>query len=475
LNQESLAMPKIAAAFVLSLLLSSTAPSAETVTVLDGSERTALRITVYNNNFAAVSEARALSVPEGLNRIEFGGVSAMIEPETALLEGGDFEFIEQNFDYDLLSPGKLIEKAVGKQILVERMNPATGKTNVEEATVLSANNGVVLRFRDGIEIFQQGGFPERFAFKEIPANLRAKPTLSTLVNAAQPFQGEVRLSYLTGGFQWKADYVGNLSADEKTMDIQAWVTLSNTSGTDFSRVKLQLVAGEVNRATPRIHYEMADKVVYAVGGTPAREALGDFHLYTVAHPTDIQNNQTKQVALFAAAAVPVEKFYVFDSVGETEKFQPVKVYYEFDNMAENRLGFPVPAGIFRVYAGDSTGKAQFVGESAISNTPENERVILQPGNAFDVTVSEKVASYKRDERRDPENRVAYIETFGKEVTVKNAKEAPVTVRFFEHFYGNWQILAESQKHVEESAREIYWEVSVPAKGEAKLTYTKRTW
>jgi hypothetical protein len=460
-------------AAALTLLLSATAVSAETVSELTSAERNALRITVYTNGFAAVSETRALDIPAGLNRLEFGDVSAQIEPETALLEGGAFEFIEQNFDYDLLTPEKLIEKAVGKTVVVERTNPATGRTALEEATVLSANNGVVLRFKDGIEVFQQGGLPERFSFKEIPANLRAQPTLSTLVNAAQSFQGEVRLSYLTGGFTWKADYIGSLGADEKNIDIQAWVTLSNTSGTDFANAKLQLVGGDVNRASPRVFYEMAEKATYA--SAPAREALGDFHLYTIAHATDLKNNQTKQVALFAAGGVPVEKFYVFDSAGETETFLPVRVYYEFDNTAANHLGFPVPAGVFRIYADDSTGDAQFIGETAVPNTPEGERVILQPGNAFDVTVSEKITTYQRDERRDAADRVSYTETTGKAVTLKNAKDAAVTVRFYEHPYGNFQILAESHKHVEEDAHAIYWEVEVPAKGEARLTYTKKTW
>jgi len=467
-------MPRTAA-FAAVFLLSSTALSAETVTELSAADRSAVRITIYNNDFAVISETRALNIPAGPNRLEFGDVSAMIEPETALLEGDDFEFIEQYFDYDLLTPAKLIEKAVGRQILVERMNPASGRTSVEEALVLSANDGVVLQFKDGIEIFQQGGAPERFAFKEIPANLRARPTLSTRVNAAAPYEGEVRLSYLTGGFTWKADYVGRLGPGEETMDIQAWVTLSNTSGTDFGEVKFQLVTGDVNRAAPRVLYEMEDQVTYAKAAAPAREVLGDFHLYTIDHPIDLANNQTKQAALFSASAVAVEKFYAFDSVGETETFRPVRVYYEFDNAAANRLGFPIPAGVFRIYANDSAGEAQFTGETAIPNTPERERVILQPGNAFDVTVSEKQTSYQRDERRDPQNNVTSIETFGKEATFNNAKDEAVTVRFFEHFYGNWQILAESQKHEDESARAIYWEVDVPAKGAAKLTYTKRTW
>ncbi|MEE8294701.1 MAG: DUF4139 domain-containing protein, partial [Sphingomonadales bacterium] len=372
-------MPKIKTILIPLLLTTAlTLPAfAQETTRLSEEDRSDIRITVYNGNFAAISETRALSVGAGLNSIEFGDVSAQIQPETALLEGGDFQFIEQNFDYDLLTPGKLIEKAVGKIILVERTNPATGRKSTEEALVLSTNNGVVLQFEDSIEIFGQGGMPERFSFKEIPDNLRAKPTLTTLVNATSNYDGDVRLSYLTGGFVWKADYVGSLTADETMMDIQAWVTLTNNSGTNFSNVRLQVLAGEVTRVSGvsarREMREFSDGLVLAKA---AVQGVGDFHLYTIPFKTNLKNNQTKQVALFAADDVPVEKFYVFDARGRTQNFEPVLVYYEFDNSDENNLGNPIPQGIFRIYAKDSGGEAQFLGENFVPNTPEDQRVIL---------------------------------------------------------------------------------------------------
>ncbi len=465
--------------FLIPLLLTSaiSLPAfAQETTQLSEDDRSDIRITIYNGNFAAISETRALSISAGLNRIEFADVSARIQPETALLEGGDFEFIEQNFDYDLLSPQKLIEKAVGKTILVERTNPATGRTSIEEATVLSTNGGVVLQFEDTIEIFGQGGLPERFSFKEIPENLRAKPTLSTTINASSNYDGDVRLSYLTGGFVWKADYVGSLSADETRMDIQAWVTLTNNSGTNFSNVRLQVLAGEVNR----VQFKSAqEEFVVVTGSRIARgniepESISDFHLYKIPFKTDLKNNQTKQVALFAAKGVPVEKFYVFDARGVTRNFEPVLVYYEFDNSDENNLGNPIPMGVFRIYAKDQAGEAQFLGENYIPNTPEDQRVILQTGKAFDVTIMEKQTSYSRRDISPKQGTRQYETTTGKEITFKNAKDKAVTVRFFEHLYGNWKIISESQDHLDEDADTIYWEIEVPAKGEATLTYTKRT-
>jgi len=472
-------MPKLKSLIsALFLTTAFTFPAlAEDTVTLDENTRTNIRITVYNGNFAAVSETRYLSVGQGLNRIEFADVSAMIEPETALLEGGDFTFIEQNFDYDLMSPQKLIEKALGRTILIERTNPATGRKETQEAKVLSVNEGVVLQFKDRIEIFGQGGLPERFAFKEIPENLRAKPTLSTLVDASSNYEGGVRLSYLTGGFVWKADYVGNLSDDETRMDIQAWVTLTNNSGTSFSGVKLQVMAGEVNKISPAPAYEMRYEGQERIIVTGARipEAIGDYHLYTIPFKTNIKNNQTKQVALFSAAGILVEKFYVFDSQEKTEKFEPVLVYYEFDNSKENHLGNPIPEGAFRLYAKDQDGESQFLGEEWVANTPEDQRVILQTGKAFDVTVEEKQTSYAWRDISPKEGTRQIEQTIGKQVTFKNAKDEAVMVRFFEHLPLNWKILEQSSKYIQEDARTIYWEVEVPAGGEATLTYTKRTW
>jgi len=473
-------MPKLKTLFsalLLSTAMAFPALSQETVT-LDDSTRSDIRITIYNGNFAAISESRILSVGQGLNRIEFADVSAMIQPETALLEGGDFEFIEQNFDYDLLTPQKLIEKAEGKTIIVERLNPATGKVETKEALVLSTNNGVVLQYEDSIEIFGQGGMPEKFTFKEIPDNLRAKPTLSTLVNVKdEDYFGDVHLSYLTGGFVWKADYVGSLNEDETEMDIQAWVTLTNNSGTSFKDVRLQVLAGDVNRVQFSEPKTMRADAMEAIVVTGSRipEAIGDFHLYKIPFATDLRNNQTKQVALFSAEDIPIEKFYVFDAQGETETFEPVLVYYEFDNSKDNHLGNPIPAGVFRVYTNDAEGEAQFLGENAVPNTPEDQRVILQTGKAFDVTVEEKQTAYSWRDISTKDGVKTQEVTTGKKVTFKNAKDEAVTVRFYEHLYGNWEIREESAGHTEEDANAIYWDIEVPAKGEATLTYTKRVW
>lgn len=438
--------------------------------------RTDIRITVYANDFAALFETREIELAAGKRRIAFEGLPTALEPDTVWLEGGGFHVLEHSFDAALLTPHSLIEHALGDTILVESTNPATGTVEVREATVLSVAEGVVLRFEDGIEVFGQGGLPERFRFKHVPQGLNPRPVLSAVVEAAEAFRGDVRLSYLSRGLTWKADYVGRLNAAEDAIDINARITLSNASGTGFENARVQVVAGEVNRVSAPALRAQAMQFEAARADSAAREAVGDYHVYSLPRPVGLRDGETKQAALFAAAAVPVEKFYVFDARGQTETFLPVKVYYEFDNTDENRLGRPFPAGVFRVYAQSGAGEAQFIGESAVANTPEGERVILQPGQAFDVTVSEKQTSYQREEIPDQyPSRTRYRETIGKQITFKNASDQAVTVRFFEHFGANWEILDQSQDHVEEDARTIYWEVDVPANGEATLAYTRRTW
>ncbi len=210
----------------------------------------ALGLTVYNGGTAMVRDVRAVRLDAGENKLAFEEVSGQIQPETASLKplnGGKFSLIEQNFDFDLLTPAKLTEKAVGSQVDVIRTNPATGTESTEHAIVLSANGGVVLQYKDRIEVLGSNGFNGRLVFTKIPENLRARPTLSVTLDASKASSGDVELAYLTGGLTWAADYVANLNDDETRMDLQAWVTMTNSSGTTYRNATLQLVAGEVHR------------------------------------------------------------------------------------------------------------------------------------------------------------------------------------------------------------------------------------
>ncbi|MCM2289938.1 MAG: DUF4139 domain-containing protein [Sulfuritalea sp.] len=436
-------------------------------------DREAVAVTVYNDDLALVKERRRVELPAGLTRLSLRDVAAQLRPETALLRavsGPSLQLLEQNFDFDLLTPQKLLEKYVGREVTVIRSHPTTGEEKREKATVLAAGQGTVLRFADRIET----GVPGRLAFDSVPPNLRDRPTLSVLLDAGGGKQA-VELSYLTGGLSWKADYVANLSVDGKSLDLNAWVTLTNRSGAGFDDATLQLVAGSVNRVRQqdtRVYALAAPAPARAKAAEATQEALLDYHLYSFERPTSIADNQTKQLALLSASAVPVRReyllagneYYYRDRYGQIgQKLKPA-VFLEFDNKG-GQLGKPLPAGIVRVYARDSKGAAQFVGEDRISHTAKNERLKLRLGEAFDITAERKQTSY----RKLADN---VIESAWR-IELRNAKDEAVTVKVQEPMPGDWEMLQESHKHSKESARAASWNVAVPAGGAAVLDYTVR--
>ncbi|MBK6636574.1 MAG: DUF4139 domain-containing protein [Rhodocyclaceae bacterium] len=448
------------------------AQSAKEIVSTSG-EREATAITVYNDDLALVKERRKIALPSGLARLSLREVSAKMRPETALLRavsGSPISLIEQNFDFDLLTPQKLLEKYVGEEVRVLRMHPTTGEERSEKATVLSSNNGTVLRFADRIET----GIPGRLAFDSVPANLRDRPTLSVLLDAAGGSQS-LELSYLTGGLAWKADYVANLSSDGKHMDLSGWVTLTNRSGAAYDNAKLQLVAGTVNRV--RQQPAMMDMAVMAAPARAkraevAQESLMDYHLYSFERPTSIADNQTKQLALLSASSIPVSReyllagndYYYRERYGQIgQKLKPA-VFVEFANKG-GELGKPLPAGVIRVYAKDSQGAAQFVGEDKIEHTARSETVKLKLGEAFDITADRKQSNYKRIADNVVESSYR--------IELRNARDEVVTVRVQEPLPGDWEMIQESHKHSKESARVAAWPITVPAGGSSVLDYTVR--
>ncbi len=441
-----------------------------------------LAVTIYNQNLALVKDVREVRLPKGEVALAFQEVSAQIRPETALLrdithpEG--FWVAEQNFDFDLLTPQKLLEKYVGEKVGVISTHHEEGGKIIEkreEALVLATNSGTVLQFPDRIESSYVG----RIVFPKVPENLRARPTLVISLNSPVDAKQKLELSYLTGGLAWRADYVANLAADEKTMDLSGWVTLTNTSGVAYPNATLQLVAGDVNRAQqPRaMGYAMKNGGGAMAEAAPQmkEEGLFEYHLYTLDRPTTIKADQTKQVALLSASSVPVRKefllrgesYYYQGSYGEIAAKLKVGVYVEFDNRDTNHMGMPLPQGVVRVYKRDSEGRAQFIGEDSVDHTPKNETVRLKLGDAFDVTARRKQTDYKSLGKQGRFNNV-YETAF--EVELKNAKKESITVSVLEPIYGDWEILEESHLHTKESAGAAKFKVPVPAEGSVKLTY-----
>ncbi|MGH6894719.1 MAG: DUF4139 domain-containing protein [Dongiaceae bacterium] len=446
-------------------------------TPVGADKQTAIAVTIYNSDLALVRDSRSVSLAEGENDLAFIEVSAGIRPETALLtgRGSQLDILEQNFDFDLLTPGKLLEKSVGQTIRIVRTHPETGADSTEDATVLSVAEGqVVLKIGDRIEVTPPG----RLVYSAVPANLRDRPTLVVKLASERAGEALVDLSYLTRGLSWAADYVAELSDDEKTVNLNGWVTLTNMSGIAYHNAKLQLVAGDVNQVQPPYPAE-AEAVFGAADAMPrqkmAEEAAFEYHLYSLDRPTTLKENQTKQVALLTADAIPVEKQYLLINVaqlggnyavkvGETERVS-AEVRMKFKNEEAAHLGIPLPAGVVRVYKTDSDGDAIFVGEDHVDHTPKNEEVDLVLGRAFDVTARGKQVSYEKISDNVYEN--AY------EIEVKNAKKEPVTVTLREFVPGDWKMLEESTKHDKRDSSTAEWRLQVPAEGSAKLSYKVR--
>ncbi|HME81073.1 MAG TPA: DUF4139 domain-containing protein [Candidatus Eremiobacteraceae bacterium] len=471
---------RVGALFITLCLLAPTGR----VALADPGERTstladqqAVSVTIYNDNLALVRDERRMSLPKGTQRLALRDVSAQIDPTTALFHSltssGAVSVIEQNFNFDLLSPETLLDKYVGKDVTVIHTNPRTGAETREQAKVLSVNNGVVLQYSNRIET----GIDGRLSFPSIPSNLRDRPTLVTDINNTYEGDQSLELDYLTGGLSWHADYVGVLNGDDTRLDLNGLVTLTNTSGTSYDNAKMQLVAGSVNRAqnTDQIR-TLAAVSVRAANEPMSQQTLFEYHLYTLGRPTTIADKQTKQVAMLSASAIPVTKslelrgedYYYTQATSDLGQRLKPQIYLEFSNDGGG-LGVPLPKGVVRIYKKDSSGNAQFVGEDSIDHTARKERIRLLLGESFDVTATKKQTDFKRV---GPFNdRYQYESSYS--IEMRNAKDTPVTLKVVEPMPGDWTIIAENAPHVKTSSATATWTMTVPANGKTTLEYSVR--
>ena len=467
----------VIAALSLSLV-SSAGTAMDQEQRIDDSAQQALAVTIYNSDLALIKDRRLVALERGENRLAWRNVSARIRPETALLgdHSGQQELtlLEQNFDFDLLTPQSLLNKYLGREVQVIRTNEA-GERTAESATVLATNDGVVLRYADRIETEPVG----HLAFPDVPADLRDQPTLVLHLEAAHAGKSPLELSYLTRGLSWRADYVADLAADDRTMNLNGWVTLTNDSGVAYRRAQVQLVAGEVNQVEEEFAAQTMtrDMVMAAPAPMPQEESLAEYHLYTLPRPTDLSNRQTKQVALLSAPGVSVQRTLLAEGQPSAYKAKaaggwaklPVQAMLTFVN-EDGHLGIPLPKGVIRVYAKDSRGHAQFIGEDSIEHTPKHESVSLKLGESFDVTARRRQTAFTKLGGSTAYD-YAYEAAF--EMEIKNAKSAPVTVKVLEAIPGDWQILDESQPHEKESSALASWQVEIPADGHRTLTWRTR--
>jgi hypothetical protein len=455
---------------LLTALLAGSAlaqPAANTIPPPSQSAQGDVAVTIYNGDLALVQDTRQLDIPSGRSRQEFPDVSAQIRPETVTLAGAGVGIVEQNFDFDLLSPQALMEKAVGETITLVRTNPATGAELRERARVLAANGGVVLQIGERIEVLRDDGLPVRVIFDRVPENLRARPTLSVTVQSERAGRRPVTLTYLSAGLGWSADYVALFDEANGRIDVQGWITLTNTSGTPYVHANTLLVAGAVGGNDDGNGPRRAPGPIRNPGTESSdRERLGDFYLYPLAERTTIANHQTKQVSFLDVHNTPAARAYEYRNawLGTSEQPVSANTVLRFSSARGQGLGDALPAGTVRVYQRDARGNPQFVGESPIPHTPMGSDLGLVTGQAFDVKVRAVV------ERRERVNGTRWRTTM--RYTLTNARPAPVTVDLLQSgLWGDTRIAEESMASERRSADEALWHVPVPANGEASVTAT----
>jgi hypothetical protein len=464
-------------------------------------------VTIYNNGRALVEDRRVLNLPAGRSRQEFRDVSAQIEPATVTLSGRGVGIVEQNFDFDLLSPAALMKNAVGQTVTLVRVNPATGAETRERALILAANGGVVMQVEDRIEVLRDDGLPARVIFDQVPPTLRARPTLSVTVETQGGGSRPVSLTYLTPGVGWAADYVALFDEANSRMDVQGWITLTNNSGTAYVNAATLLVAGSVGDAPNYRRYGYdggyappppppPPGLVRAGTETASRERIGDFYLYPLPERTTIADKQTKQVSFLDVHNAPASRGYEFRNSWLQTSDQPLSAttVLRFSSSREQGLGNALPAGTIRVYQRDARGNPQFVGEHPIGHTPMGSEISLATGQAFDVKVRPVVSSRQRitgqEWKASARFRIRHRDgsvTTGEYETpetawrtnmrylVTNASPKPVTVDL--HQYGlSWdtRVVQESIVSEKPSDEDVVWHVPVPANGQTVVTASFET-
>ncbi len=454
----------------------------ETMSTIDDQKSVAL--TIYNVNLALVKDVREIPIKHGVNHLQFMDVASSIDPTSvhirSLEAGPVFTVLEQNFEYDLLSPAKLLDKYVGREVIIEEKDTDTGKLVSRRAKILSTQGGLVYEVDGKItfDFLKEGNLDDRrIIFPDIPVDLRARPTLVWMLDGDRETTQTVEASYLAEEINWKADYVMVLSEKDDASDLNAWVTINNGSGATYRNTELKLVAGDVQRVTDRGYLPerrlTADAVYAAKAPQFEEEAFFEYHLYTLDRKTTIKDRETKQLSLVEATGVPVVKKFMYRgssryNSGRSARENPpdhVGVFLEFVNSKENKLGIPLPEGKVRVYKKDRKGALQFIGEDLIDHTPKDERLTIKTGEAFDVVAERTQTSYEKVSKRVTERAM--------EISIRNHKEEDIEVTLIEPMTGDWKIITSSHPYEVASSREARFTVRVGAGSETVVSYRVR--
>ncbi|HLF14734.1 MAG TPA: DUF4139 domain-containing protein [Bacteroidota bacterium] len=487
---------RIAAAAVAAVSISGPLTGALTAQTSDATagNRASVDLTVYNQNLSLIREERSVTLGTGVNYVVVPDIPSTIDGTSlhfrSLLDPAGVRILEQNYQYDLVSQAKLLEKYLGKEIEFIRLNEETKQEYTVKgkllATGFGGRGGVVAGINGKVEIDPAG----RMVLPSLPEGLILKPRLRWMVENSKAGSHKIELSYLAGGLSWSADYVALLSKNDDRLDLTGWVTLSNNSGTAFMNAGLKLVAGDVNvvREAMALNGRMMMKSSLADAAAPQFEQteLFEYKMYTLQRKTDLNPNETKQIELVSGRDVAAEKMFIYDGVADQWRYwwnnpsyrnqqtfgeasnTKVGTYVTFKNDKKRGLGIPLPKGKIRVYKLDEDGKEQFVGEDRIDHTPKDEEVRLYLGNAFDI-VGERAQT---DFKSMASGRVVE-ETI--RIKIRNHKDEPVTVQVYEHpwRWNEWEITKKSTEFEKVDQSTIRFGVTVPKDGETVVTYTIR--
>jgi hypothetical protein len=449
-----------------------------TIMATELQDQTGVAVTIYNVNLGLVKDQRKINLDQGIGELRFMDVASQIIPTSvsirSLVDPKSLEILEQNYEYDLLNPQKLLDKYVGKEVKLYNKNPYTEREEIVTATLLSNNGGPIFKIGEEITF----GHPGRIIFPKVPDNLISKPTLVWLIENTLSQAQQIEASYLTNGINWRADYVVTLNDRDDRADLSGWVTVDNKSGTTYKKASLKLVAGDVNRVRDESEYREKMLGMAAMESRQTKpqfkeEEFFEYHIYTLQRPATIKENQTKQIKLVTADAIPVKKEFIFygarsyyrTQYGEIASNQKVGVFVEIENKKSHNLGIPLPKGTIRVYKNDKEGSLQFAGEDAIDHTPKDEKVRIKLGDAFDVLGGRKQTDWKKIS--DDTYEAAF------EISLRNHKKEDVSVRVIEPIPGDWKILSSSHTCTKTEASIAEFIIPVPKDKETKLFYRVR--
>ena len=432
-------------------------------------------VTIYNQDLGLIKDVRELQFERGRSVIKFTDVAAQIDPTSVHFKpvnpSDRVSILEQNYQYDLVSSTKILQKYVDEQIeLFTRSAGSEAEGKSYKGRLLSySNDNVTLQEPGGaIRIVRLDEVRDLY-FPTLPEGLITKPTLVWLLDSQVDGKRKAEVSYLTGGINWHAEYVAVVDQKDENLELGGWVSIDNRSGATYKEAKVKLIAGEVHRVREeRIPRAAKAEMMFDMAATGApqfeEKAFFEYHLYTLLRPATIKDNEIKQVSLFPSTDVSVKKIFTYDGARYDKK---VRVELEFKNSESAGLGMPLPLGKIRVYKEDVDKALEFVGEDRIDHTPKDEKVRVFLGNAFDIVGERQKIDFRKitDDVTDESYRIK----------LRNHKEEAVEVVVVEHLYGytEWEIRESSLPYEKKDASTIEFKVNLAPDEEAVLTYTVR--